>query len=54
VHLSVTTVQANPEHPGKVMKQVGRSGWHDVWVKGPTGWLLKSGEEFELPTKKAS
>ncbi len=54
VHLSVTTVQPDPDHPGKVVKHVGRSGWHDVWVKGPSGWLVKSGEEYELPAKKAS
>ena len=54
VHLTVTAVQADPEHPGKVMKHVGRSGWRDVWVKGPAGWLVKSGQEYELPAKKAS
>ena len=52
VHLSVTTVGPDPERPGKAVKHVGRSGWHDVWVRGPTGWLLQSGQEYEVPTKK--
>jgi len=52
VHLSVTTTQADPDHPGKTVRHVGRSGWHDIWVKGPSGWLVKSGEEYELPAKK--
>jgi Domain of unknown function (DUF4440) len=51
VHLSVTTVQADPSHPAKTVKHVGRSGWHDVWVKGPSGWQNTFGEEYELPTK---
>ncbi len=50
--LSVTTVVADPESKGKPVKHVGRSGWHDVWVKGPSGWLYLSGEEYELPAKK--
>ncbi len=54
VHLTVTTVQPDPEHAGKTVKHVGRSGWHDVWVKGADGWQLKSGEEYELPTKQPS
>ncbi|MGO8968605.1 MAG: YybH family protein [Myxococcaceae bacterium] len=54
VHLTVTIVQPDPEHAGKTVKHIGRSGWHDVWVKGAGGWLLKSGEEYELPAKKPS
>ena len=50
--LSVTTVVADPESKGKPVKHVGRSGWHDIWVKGPSGWLYLSGEEYELPAKK--
>jgi|GEM_PF-6603527 len=50
--LTVTTVTADPESKGKPAKHVGRSGWHDTWVKGPGGWLYKSGEEYELPAKK--
>ena len=52
VHLTVTTVQADPDHPGKRVKHVGHSGWHDVWTKAPSGWLNASGEEYELPSKK--
>jgi hypothetical protein len=50
--LTVPTVVADPESQGKPVKHVGRSGWHDVWVKGPSGWLYLSGEEYELPAKK--
>jgi hypothetical protein len=53
VHLTVTTVMADPDRPGKTLKHVGRSGWHDVWVKGPAGWQNASGQEYELPAKKA-
>jgi ketosteroid isomerase-like protein len=51
VHLTITTMQQVPEQPGKQVKHVGRSGWHDVWVRGPTGWQNKVGEEYELPAK---
>jgi hypothetical protein len=54
VHLSVTTIQPDPVHPGKTVKQVGRSGWHDLWVKGPSGWQNKVGSEYELPAKTKS
>jgi Domain of unknown function (DUF4440) len=53
VHLTATTVQPDPDRPGKTLKHVGRSGWHDVWVKGDAGWQNISGEEYELPSKKA-
>ena len=52
VHLRVTTVLVDADHPGKVEKHVGQSGWHDVWVRGPSGWLYQSGEEYELPAKR--
>jgi hypothetical protein len=51
VHLTATTVQPDPDRPGKTVKHVGRSGWHDVWVKGTAGWLNTSGQEYELPAK---
>lgn len=50
--LTVTTLSADPDSKGKPVKHVGRSGWRDVWKKGPSGWLYLSGEEYELPTKK--
>jgi ketosteroid isomerase-like protein len=53
VHLIATTVQPDPDRPGKKVKHVGRSGWHDVWVKALSGWQNTSGEEHELPAKKA-
>jgi ketosteroid isomerase-like protein len=53
VHLTATTVQPDPDRPGKTLKHVGRSGWHDVWVKGAAGWQNTSGQEYELPAKKA-
>lgn len=53
VHLTATTVQPDPDRPEKALKHVGRSGWHDVWVKGAAGWQNTSGEEYELPAKKA-
>jgi hypothetical protein len=54
VHLTTTTVQADPDRPGKTLKHVGRSGWHDVWVKGAAGWQNTSGQEYELPAKRGS
>ncbi|HXX32727.1 MAG TPA: nuclear transport factor 2 family protein [Myxococcaceae bacterium] len=52
VHLTVTLLQPDPDHPGKKVKHVGRSGWHDLWVKGSGGWLNRTGEEYEVPPPK--
>jgi ketosteroid isomerase-like protein len=54
VRLTVTAVQPDYEHEGQTVKHLGRSGWHDVWVKGASGWLYKSGVEYELPSNKKS
>jgi ketosteroid isomerase-like protein len=51
VQLTVTAVQPVPEKPGKTVRHVGRSGWHDQWVKGPAGWQNRVGEEYEVPAK---